>query len=328
MATETNVEPRPAEDVINDVVEQVGALCDRIITLRVEGNTDGAAELGREAETIISENLKGNRKGFVAARKTCRTGVARALETEPAVEQTSTEVEVAPARPEWMTKLMEMGSDRIRVMAETKVRGGAAVAELILDMRRRVQDKDGFPDLMGKSHEAKSAASEMYDRVREELANEPELAGAVDKVQTDVRRALKDIRVSYAKRLDDEDNPDRELFAAVKREEGQSLSEAVAAHYGFRLLTLAELEAERRANKELESGSAGGDDSDESGAELVGELVGPTFESAVKAIAENLKVIRKIQDTGDLTEAERAKTTEIIDALVNELTAARAEFTG
>jgi hypothetical protein len=317
MTTET----KAPEDIINDVVEQVGALCDRIITLRVEGNTDGAAELGREAETIISENLKGNRKGFVAARKTCRTGVARALETEPAVEQTSTEVEVMQPRPEWMTKLMDMGSDRIRAMAETKVRGGAAVAELILDMRRRVQDKDGFPDIMGKSHEAKSAASEMYDKVREDLAGDPELAAAVDKVQSDVRRALKDIRVAYAKRLDDEGNPDRELFAAVPREEGQPLSEAVAKHYGFRLLTLAELEAERRANKELESaGSAGGEGDDESGAELVGELVGPTFTGALDGIRANVKAMRALIDDDKLTEDERKQAADVMMALITELT--------
>jgi hypothetical protein len=310
MATGT----KAAEDVINDVVDQVGALCDRIITLRVAGNTEGSEELAREAETIISENLKGNRQGFVAARKTCRTGVTRAMETVPAVS--SVEI-IERSEPDWLTELVNQGNDKVRLIVETNVRGERSLAELMVDMRRRILNKDGLPDLKADSNLAKVASAQIYSNVAETLTEaDTDLKDAIEKLQTRVRTAVKDVRVEYIRSLDVEGNEDAALFAKVERAEGQPLSEAVAKHYNVKLMTRAEIEAERRAAKAIEAGGAGGDGST-SGED--GESEGVA--GALATIKSSVEAMRTMIDEDKLSEGERSQAAEMITALITELTA-------
>lgn len=234
------------------IASEVYALRDRIVTLRIEGDFEASDELKQESETIISSGLKGRKADVVSLRKTLREAISDAMSTMP-----TTAAEIEPATVEslpWLDALVHKGADTVRMVAETKVRGGRQLAQIMLDMRRRIQDKDGNPDLKGTSHLAKIASSQVYSAVTDTLAEtDTELRTAIDKLQNETRLAMADARVAYVRALDSADNEDIALYNMIPRAEGQSLSEAVAEHYNFRLATRAEIEAERRERKALKA---------------------------------------------------------------------------
>jgi hypothetical protein len=318
MATSTKTET-PAVDT-DAVASEVHALADRIVTLRLESNNDAADELNREAETLISVNLKGNKRDIVTLRKTLRARVAEAMKTEALK---STEVAVAESKTvaevEWLNELVDRSAENIRMVAETNVKGGLAVAQIMLDMRRRIPNKDGLPDLKASSDLAKSASKEVYARALSGLKDEgvseddDKIRKAVNKIQTDAQNAMRDLRVEYVRALDDEGNEDRELFAGIERKDGESLSEAVARVYRIRMMTRAEIEAERRANKELESGSAGGGEGDGEGETFGGDTeVGPV--DAVATIVRKAREAATVMSADDIERAREANEIPAVDA--------------
>lgn len=307
------------------VASEVYALRDRIVTLRVYGDFEASDELKHEAETVISNGLKGRKADVVSLRKTLREAVSEAMSTMPPADAEIEPVTVASLP--WLDALVHKGADTVRLVAETKVRGGRQLAQIMLDMRRRIQDKDGNPDLKGTSNLAKVASSQVYSAVTDTLTEtDTELRAAVEKLQNETRLAMADARVVYARALDAEDNEDRALYNLIPRAEGQSLSEAVAEHYSFKLQTRAEIEAERRERKALEAASAkGGDDSAESDdTRLIPDSMSDALVQIVSRVSVAVELIG-IPDLAAAVEAHEIPDDEVrvraaeIEALISQL---------
>lgn len=284
------------------VMEQVGAAYERIVSLKREGNDDGAAELNREAESLIS-GLTG--AGSVAIKKSLRDEIRDAMATERAA---ATEVALRETQDvsavEWLDELVSQGSKQVQMVAETNERGNKSIANIMLDVRRRITLEDGTPDLKATSALAKAASREIYARVIKDLPADSDVVKAVNRVQRQAQNTMVDLRVAYAKSLDealaaDASEEEREahaaelaLYSGVEREEGQTLSEAIAAHYGFKLATRSELTMAARERKELEAKS----DSDEGSSEAASEPKSPAvaLAEAVATMARQLVVIESL----------------------------------
>lgn len=248
----------------DEMVSEIHDTIDRIKTLMGEGKPEAAGELSAEAEIMITR-LSGS--GSVALRQSLRDQVRGALDTKS--DDTSAEVEVSkPAMPEnisdieGLEDLVNIGATKVRQVTENKIKGGRAIAEILLDIRRRIILADGMPDLSAKSHVAKKASAEIYDRVTASLpaAGESDLADSIRDEITSVKRsaqtAMVDVRVEYALALDSTDDEEELAPFAGIIAEGEKPSEAIARHYGFPLKTRREIEQERRDAKKAIEASA------------------------------------------------------------------------
>jgi hypothetical protein len=244
-------------DVNADLFAEIESGIERIAALTSEGNTEGAEELSTEISEMI-DSIKGT--GSVAKRKGYRDQLKSAKDAAPAP---STEVELKMpqtiAEVEGLEELVSLGAERVREVTESKLKGGRAIAEILFDMRRRIILPDGLPDLKGRSHAAKTASSEVYDRVTSALPAEgtDEFADGIRDEITSIKRsaqdAMVDVRVEYIRALDHSGPEELEAFAAAVKPNVQP-SEAVAQYYGIKLQTRRELQAERRATAELTTG--------------------------------------------------------------------------
>ena len=169
-----------------------------------------------------------------------------------------------------------------RQVQDVRVTDGAAREEV--DMRRRIEDKDGYPDLKGASHAAKQAARAMYRAAGEQLEGDAyDVDMAVTKLIKSTQNVMSDVRAEYLRGLDD--SPEEAAhFAAITKDmpEGAKVSEVVAEHYGFALV--GQFELARRAyheRKELEAARARGEEPADAG---------EGAESANRAVATTQRV--------------------------------------
>lgn len=251
-----------ATDVNADLYAEIDGGIERIAVLTAEGNADGAAELANEVEGMISA-IKGRSAAVVQRKKDYRAQLTSAQNPELAAKDATAEVAVKMpetiAEVEGLDELVNLGAERVREVTEHNYRGGRAIAEILLDIRRRIILPDGTPDLNARSHAAKQASAEIYDRVTSKLPAEGEseeadgIRDSITSIKRSAQSAMTDVRVEYLRALDNSDPQELELFAAAIKGNGKP-SEEIAAHYGIKLMNRAELEAERRKAKELTSG--------------------------------------------------------------------------
>lgn len=309
-----------SKSVHDDATSEVYETADRIKSLRAEGNLDGATELSKEAEKIISA-LKGS--GAVSLRKTLRAAVAEAMKVEPTVES-STEIEVAPkaeviADESELDTLVGLGAEQVQNISNNKVNGAKQLAQLMLDIRRRITLPDGTPDIMGTSPIARRKSREIYKRVLDSLPAKGEsehfdtVRKEVEKLQKDVQNMARDARVAYARALDNEGSEDeRAKFPFLDADSDVPVSEQVAEHYGFRLATIAELSKANREAKALESGKD--EPKDESAPSSPTAMLDGAVDTVRKAISSLTET-----DFAELHKAVVAAGTEYKDGVLAEL---------
>lgn len=321
--------------ITEELKNEIEYAIERVKVLAAEGNTEGVESVASETETMIS-GIKGT--GSVAMRKQYRDMLGEARDTKPTPKQgeivkaATPEVEVASVP--WLVELVNKGSDQVRMIAETKVRGGRAVAAVLLDIRRRITGADGLPDLKGATHLAKTASSQVYNQILSQLdENETDLREEIAKIQREVRNVMTDVRVEYIRSLNQEgedSEAERALFVSVERKPDESFADAVARHYGIRLMTRAEIAAADRAAKaaleaggdesdaDSDEGESGGDDSADAPASL---------RRALAEVANNIGIIRTIADSQDLANEDGAdEAGQIIDDMLDALAELRAKF--
>lgn len=330
-----------ATDVNADLYTEIDNAIARIKTLVSEGNTDGAAELAQEAETMISA-IKG--KGAVNVRKEYREGVAAALKVEPSREIVARMPETI-AEVDGLDELVNIGAERVRTVTEGKIKGGREIAQIQLDIRRRIILPDGTPDLNARSHAAKMASSEIYDRVTANLPaeGEDELADAIrteiKSVQRAAQNAMQDVRTEYIRALDHSDPEELAHFKGIfdvaevsngKTGAGDAISEVVAKHYGIKLQTRAEVEAERRAARaELIAKRESGDELEpEEAAELAGEKYVSPSDHVRKLISATAKAMDALPPgtLGEIKEEDRKAYAESLSATIGRMSALLAQL--
>lgn len=255
-------------------VEQIDANIDRARALAQEDNPEALEELGQETETLIS-SLSG--KGSINVKKLKREYWRKAVEEgQQAKPEASAEVATRDYTSyEGVSELVSMGAEKVAEGVRLHATGNSLakeIAQIGLDIARRIPNKDGDPDLMIDSAEAKEAMRALYKQAGEAFEHTFENEKSLKSLQRSIQYYRSDARAQYLRSLDGDDadaEAERQHFASLL--EGKpadvSVSEFLANHYGASRKGKNEIEAEkwRRENQpgELTAGNAEGETSEE-----------------------------------------------------------------
>jgi hypothetical protein len=293
------------------LVEQVHANIERAVSLVEAENTDGLEELAKETEQLISSlpsrgkvELPGRDTAvtFAALKKELRNDWRAAAQAQPKPAPKATKAEVIPAKDytayEGVSDLVSMGAERVAEGVRLHIKTSTTakeIASIILDMWRRIPNKDGNPDITGSSDPAKKASSALYQAAGKALGGEDpyEVEQAVKKLMRAVQTQRTDVRAEYLRSLDEdsaEAAEERAHFAKMLEGKGEdvSVSEFLANSYGVGLKGEIEKARERyHANKEVTGGSNGGGEASADDDDTADEALSPDDE--VRAIVRRLR---------------------------------------
>lgn len=239
----------------DEVTEQIAANIERVRSLAEAENFEGAVELYGETATLI-KGIKG--AGSQKRKKELTDQLNDASEAKPAepvhegtvvVLETQDYTEV-PGVEELITKGAADLAEGVKLhlkAADT----ARSTAEVLLEMRLKMQDKHGAPDLAAKSNAAKQAAQAMYNAVRGEdkLEDTFENRDAVKKLMRAVQYQMSQVVVDYVRALDSNPEEAAKFAKATEANPDTSPSDAVFSFYGINRESQAELAAKREADK-------------------------------------------------------------------------------
>lgn len=275
------------------VREEVSNGIARIRSLVQEGDKeDAVAELYEEVGELITSLPVGERN---ALRQDLDAAKAKpSVEVEPANSAAVSKASEHYQDYEDAVKLVDMGASKVTEGVRQHIKKSTLakeIAEIIFDIRRRLTNKDGNPDLTARSNAAKKAARDIYEKAGNMLGSDEDMdefdvAEAAKKLRKAVQNAMLDVSAAYLRGLDDdseEAEAERALFTSITGESpDRPVSQIVADHYGLKLKGHTELMRERyHAKKALEAGKSeeGEGDSNEGGEDSGGASGGGADET-------------------------------------------------
>lgn len=234
------------------IIDQVRANIERAHSLSAEGNADALAELRTETETLIS-GLSG--KGSIARKKELRDAMKEVPEPAEPEDVSGEVVQRGYEQYEGVTDLIYLGAERIAEGVRLSLKTSEVAregAQVLFDIWRRIPNKDGDPDIMGTSQDARDAAAALYRKAGEGFEDSDETRAALARLQRSVQYHRSQVRTDYLRMLDSdsaEAKAERSRFAGIlnSKPENVSAAEFVAEHYGTSLKSQREVEAERQA---------------------------------------------------------------------------------
>lgn len=293
--------------------EQIMDNMDRVQSLAEAENTEGAAELSEETDALIASLPAKERNDL---RNMLReAGEARKPEPEEPATTVATLATLDYNTIEGAPELVKLGTSKVTDSVNLHMKGTQTakdVAAIILDIRRRMTNKDGLPDLTGRSNAAKTAASDMYKAAGEALKGDAyDVETAVKKMMRSAQNQMSDVMAEYLRGLDDSPE-EAALYVKILEgtPEGTKTSEAVAAHYGLKLRGTTEIaRSEFAAQKEI---GAGADTEEEPGTpdERVSSVVGKLMRDFKAAKPEDFE-----NASEETKEIVRKQLDEVRDAL-------------
>lgn len=311
--------------------EEVKANTERVRSLAEAENTEGAAELVTETEALIASLPSRERKKLLSALDDASKAQA---DPKPNVVNPKPEPGTAVAnletedytKVEGVSDLVTLGATKVTESVNLHLKTSHTakeVAAVILDIRRRIHNKDGHPDLTARSDAAKKAASALYQAAGSQLSgDEFEVTEAVKRMTRSVQNQMSDVMAEYLRGLD-ESPEEAALFEPITkdREEGTTIAQAVAGHYGLKLKGATELAREKyEAAKALGAGADADADSEEGeegaeGTESAAESADDRIAATVKKIMRNLKAAKPEDFEAASDEAKKEARTQLSDAL-------------
>ncbi|MFI9206183.1 hypothetical protein [Streptomyces sp. NPDC053048] len=312
--------------------EEIRASIERLPVLIGEGKDDAVKELHAEIKTATNKITGTGAAALKAAIRAEVEKVAKeaaekaktdkAASKEVAVSKETT-LEASLADKE-ISGLVAKGQERVRQLAVSKFKGGHEIAEIILDIRTRVLNKNGHPDLNADSDAAKKNTARVFDDLLEGLPEEGEdeaadaIRAEIGSIKKSYRNAIKDVRANYLKSLDHSPEEAKKYEYALEAHPDLKPSEAVAQFHGYELRTRAEIakaDRERKAleKKKVEEAVEAGELSEAEAAEALSE--GDAEEKTPKEIRaayikrvtnswkKHVKEIKAIKDTEEQEEA-------------------------
>jgi hypothetical protein len=256
-------------------VEQAQANIERAVSLAEAENVEGLETLAKEHEDLISSmpsrgKIPAGDMTWAAFKKGSRDDFRKASQAQPKAEP-KPRAEVIPAKDytayEGVSELVAMGTERAAEGVRQHIKTSTTakeIASIILDMWRRIPNKDGNPDIKGDSDPAKKASSAMYKAVGVALAKDGldayDVEQAVKKLIRSVQTQRTDVRAEYLRSLDEDTEEaaeERKHFAKLieSNTAGGPVSEFLAAHYGVGLKGEIEKARERYHAKLAEASS-------------------------------------------------------------------------
>jgi hypothetical protein len=266
VATDTET----AELTDDEKRQKIGELTLAIKALAEAGeDQEGAQALKDEAESLIGTLPVGDRNDLRKVLDVAFKGgsdVPTEAKAKPAAKKTVAKKVAAP-KPDLETKdyktaegvseLVTMGAEKIRegVTAHQKASTTAhEVAAVILDMRLRIKNKSGVPDLKAQSQAARDAAGDMYKAAGSKLdGTDEEVRDAVASMVKATQYRMSDLLVNWVRALDNSPEEYAKLFGAVKEAHpDMTPAEAVFKFYNLSNKSALEREKERQAAKRLD----------------------------------------------------------------------------
>jgi hypothetical protein len=256
---------------VETVIEQIGANIERAASLVEAENAEGLAELSKETEALVS-SLPSRGKAphgetWAKTKQNMRNDFRAAAEVQAKPEPKGKAVaKAAPAEPaidpkdysiyQGVTELIADGAERVAEGVKLHIKTSnlaKEAASIMLDMWRRIPNKDGNPDIMGDSHAAKEAARALYAKAGEGFQDDYDTKEALDKLQRSVQSQRSDVRAKYLRELDENPAEQKRYAKALEaKPEGVTVSEFIADLYGTQLKGHGELARERyQLKKEL-----------------------------------------------------------------------------
>ncbi|MEE1835770.1 hypothetical protein [Streptomyces sp. SP17KL33] len=258
---ETPAEPTETDEFKRD---KVARLADAIRAKAEAGeDEEGAKALRDEAETIVV-TLPAGQRNFLRRDldAALRGEPTPAPEEAPAAAKKAVAKKAAPAPVEStdytknsaVVELVNMAAERIAegVKAHQKASQTArSVAEVILDARLRLTNKQDTPDLKGASQAARDASAAIYKAAGGKLdGTDEEVKDAVFSMTQAVQYQMSDVLVGFIRALDNSPETYAEMFGKVKEAHPDlKPSEAVFAFYKLDSKSKLEKARERQAAK-------------------------------------------------------------------------------
>jgi hypothetical protein len=301
--------------------EDFDALLERLTAVAISGDTEGVDTLKGEGEALVGKlPTKDRTKLRAQLRKAAEAKPTAPATTEVAVVETADYTKVAG-----LSELVTMGADKVREgikLAQKASTTARDVATVMLDMRLRITNKQGVPDLKCASHEAKRAASDMYKAASEAMeGDDAHRELTLKALQRAVNYQMSDVVVRYVEALD---NSPEELphFAKVLAANPEmSPTEAVRVFYKISDKSAIDKDREKNelqrkaaaaieAGEGGEGGGEGGEGAGEGASEL--EKLIALLDKAEKAIASAVKGAGKVSDEDKAAVKERLS--DLLDA--------------
>lgn len=336
MATKS-VETTTEEFPQAETLEQIHANIERAASLAEAENVDGLKELADETETLISglptRGKLPDGATWTKAKKDLRASFKAASEAQPTKEIAKAPKEGVIVPKEYteypaVVELVHMGAEKmaegVRLHLKT-VDVAKDIADITLDMWRRIPNKAGHPDIMGDSDAAKKAFRALLSEAGEGIERNYDSEQSLKKLQRSVQDQRSDVRAAFLRNLDG-DTPEAEegraLFAKLLESKPDDVpaSQFVADHYGTSLKGQTEIKRERyQAKKALEA--SGNGDALTSGEEEDDASEGLTPDERITAFVKRMKSDVTKAKPEDF-EAASEDTKEAIRADLEELYAA------
>ncbi|MFE9256516.1 hypothetical protein [Streptomyces sp. NPDC006879] len=333
--------------------EEIRADIERLPSLIAEGKDDSAKELmesiGKAIPSITGTGAAAIKAKLRAeAEKAEKDATKAKADKEKADKPASKEVAVskettleATLKDTVIQDLVKKGQEQVKTLAVSKFKGGHQIAEIILDIRTQILNKNGHPDLNAETDAAKKNTTKVFDGLLEGLPEEGEdeaadaIRAEVDSIKKSYRNAIKDVRALYLRSLDNSPEEAKKYAYALEAHPDKKPSEAVAEFHGYELRTRAEIakaDRERKAleKKKVEDAVKAGELSEEEAAEALSE--GGTEEKTPKemraafvkrmtnSFKKQVKEIKAIEDAAEQEEA-LDELTVLLSALRKELKA-------
>ncbi|MEU7177018.1 MULTISPECIES: hypothetical protein [Streptomyces] len=262
--------------VQEEVSAQIRGSIERLPSLIAEGKGDSAKELSEEIGKEIPKitgtgaaaikaklraeltKVEKDAKKAKADKEKAEKGAAKGGKKGAVVaisRETSTEAALADKD---IKRLIAQGNEKVKELAENKFKGGHQIAEIILDIRTRISNKDGHPDLVADSDAARKSSADVYDRLLEGLPEEGEAEWAdairaeIGSIKKSARNAMVDVRANYIRSLDNSPEEAEKYKYALEAHPDKKPSEAVAEFHGYELRTRAEIAKANREKKAIE----------------------------------------------------------------------------
>jgi hypothetical protein len=321
-------------------LEQIAANIERAASLAEAENAEGLAELNTETEKLISSlpsRGKHEDKTWTAVKKDLRADfkaaatVAEKPEPKPVkaevVKLSTEDYHTAEGVAELVTEGAKLFAEGVRTHIKFS-NMATDIARILLSMRVRMTDKTGVPDIKATSKGAKDASGDMYREagklfLADSDLSEDEAKKHVAKLQKSVQNAMPTVRAEYLTELDSNETEAArfELITGSEQSKGQTVSEAVAEHYGVPLMSRYELEKSRGADEDTEGDESEAEGEGASEAATPADTIGAFFTKAETNIERAAKALAKVKsDDTETRDSVKAK----IDAVIAELATLKA----
>jgi hypothetical protein len=232
--------------------EQVDTAVKRIEVLILAVSGTERAQLRtrmKAAQSKIADAAKAAAKGSAVATRTATAAPSLASENY----KDDTEV----------VALVGQAAEKVRETTAAVVKGAQGAnetAQLLFQVRERLSDKRGLPDLKATSQAYRDAAQAVYEQggiSTAGLDEESDVYRERKRIQTSISGQMDAVRVQAVRALDGASEERRARYSGVKVNEGESLSDAVFRVLKIKPKTALELKNEKNAQKrELEAATS------------------------------------------------------------------------